>query len=281
MIRVIINADDLGKSAHVNDAIRQALADGVISSSTIMANSENWDEVHSIVERNPLASFGIHLNLTEGKALTESQVFYKSGIVDDSNFFTKKICDLAEYTPEIRLAIKKEWIAQINKVKNIEGIDVSHIDGHHHIHTFYPLRIVLAECLERFGISKIRNRYHYPRRLFSTLMHKMIASLSYSENAFNLSCRHKSDNTYFKIVYSTLETERWRKAIESHFLTTDFFDAYEHFCHIAHSLDKNDEATIELMCHPGHPDYEAEYKSITNHKLESIFPYKLISYKEL
>lgn len=281
MIRVIINADDLGKNAQVNNAIGQALADGLISSTTIMANSENWDEIHSIVESNPQASFGIHLNLTEGKALTDSQIFHKTGIVDDSNCFTKKIRDLDEYTPEIKSAIKEEWIAQINKVKNIEGIDVSHIDGHHHIHTFYPFRIVFTECLEQFDISKIRNRYHYPRSQFSTVIHKMIASLSHSEKIFSLFYRYKSNNPYFKIIFSTLETERWRKAIGRQILTTNFFDDYEHFCLVAHYFGRIDDITIELMCHPGHPDYEAEYKSIAEHKLECIFPYKLISYKEL
>ena len=63
MIRIIINADDLGKDSQVNDKISEALQNGFITSSTIMANIELWDEVHKIVDANPKASFGVHLNL--------------------------------------------------------------------------------------------------------------------------------------------------------------------------------------------------------------------------
>ena len=91
MIRIIINADDLGKDSQVNDKISEALQNGYITSSTIMANTELWDEVHKIVDANPKASFGVHLNLTEGKALTKQPVFVERGVVDDNNCFTKKI----------------------------------------------------------------------------------------------------------------------------------------------------------------------------------------------
>lgn len=90
-VSIIINADDLGKNHIVNEAIREALSLGVISSSTIMANSSSWEEVHAIVDENPQASFGVHLNLTEGKALTASSVFHQMNIVDNDNCFTKRI----------------------------------------------------------------------------------------------------------------------------------------------------------------------------------------------
>lgn len=90
-VSIIINADDLGKNHIVNEAIREALSLGVITSSTIMANSSSWEEVHAIVDENPQASFGVHLNLTEGKALTASSVFHKMNIVDNDNCFTKRI----------------------------------------------------------------------------------------------------------------------------------------------------------------------------------------------
>ena len=152
MLRFIINADDLGKDHSVNNAIGQALAAGVISSSSIMANSDSWDEVHKIVEQNPHASFGVHLNLTEGKALTENPVLFQNGIVDENNCFTKKVRSLSNYTNDILLAIKNEWLAQISKVIEIEGIKVSHVDGHHHIHTFYPFYDILIDCLNHYGI---------------------------------------------------------------------------------------------------------------------------------
>ena len=40
--------------------------------------------------------------------------------------------------------------------------------------------------------------------------------------------------------------------------------------------------TIELMCHPGHPNYNKEYKLIKAHNIEKyVANSNLISYKEL
>ena len=51
MINVIINADDLGLNQKVNNAINEALSNGFITSSTILANSDYMDEVRRIVKK--------------------------------------------------------------------------------------------------------------------------------------------------------------------------------------------------------------------------------------
>lgn len=281
MVKVIINADDLGKNSQVNEAIRHALASNIISSSSIMANSEYWDEIHGIVNQNPQASFGIHLNLTEGKAMTDNPVFFRSGIVDEDNCFTKKIRELSDYTDEILLAVKNEWLAQIKKVIEIEGIKVTHIDGHHHIHTFYPFCGILEDCLKQYGVLKLRNRYGYPQRKFTSVAYKMISVLGRSNLAISFLDKVKNSNSYLNLFYRISENEHWRKRIYRSFTTTDYFDSYEHFCDVANNLRKIDNATVELMCHPGHSSYEFEFSAIKEHALEKRIPFNLISYREL
>ncbi|MGM9859816.1 MAG: ChbG/HpnK family deacetylase, partial [Muribaculaceae bacterium] len=162
MIKVIINADDLGKSSEVNKAIGNALDHRLITSSTILANSITWEEVHAIVDRNPQASFGVHLNLTEGRALTSNPTLKVAGIVDENNVFTKNVRNLPFYSNDLLEAIKNEWDAQLDKVINIERIHATHIDGHHHIHTFFPFRFILIELLRKYELTKVRNRYNFP-----------------------------------------------------------------------------------------------------------------------
>lgn len=280
MIKVIINADDLGKNDRVNAAIGKAFAAHLISSSSIMANSGLWDEVHEIVKQNPQASFGIHLNLTEGKALTENPVLFQNGIVDENNCFTKKVRSLSNYTNDILLAIKNEWLAQISKVIEIEGIKVSHVDGHHHIHTFYPFYDILIDCLNHYGISKIRNRYTYPRNFSSSIL-LGIVELNNSNRVLNFLHSNKEQNGYIKYLYNVLESNRWRKLIGQTLITTTYFDSYEHFLQKEKFLNKKIDTTIELMCHPGHPTFEKEFNELKNHQLDSLIPFNLISYKEL
>ena len=282
MIRVIINADDLGKSSEVNEAIGKALDARVISSSTIMANSTSWSEVHKVVDSNPQASFGVHLNLSEGRALTSNPVLRVAGIVDENNVFTKNVRNLPSYSDELLEAIKNEWDAQLDKVINTEGINVSHIDGHHHIHTFYPFRFILIDLLKKYGITKVRNCYNYPNGTVKNLAITVLSALSASDLIFHLFEAKKSSHRLFSLVYSSMENTRWRKLLGKYATMTEYFDSYEHFCQIIKYFKPANSATVELMCHPGHPLYRNEMGMIVRRTIkelsnDSIF----ISYKKL
>lgn len=279
MIRVIINADDLGKSSEVNEAIGNALEDGAITSSTIMANSTTWDQVHKIIERNPQASFGIHLNLTEGCALTSNPILKNAGVVDENNVFTKNVRKLPHYSDKLLEAIKDEWDAQLDKVINIEGINVSHIDGHHHIHTFYPFRYILIELICKYGITKVRNRYNYPNSRVKGLANTAFSALSASDLIFNYFERRNNSNRLFSSVYSSMENARWRKLLGKYATMTEYFDSYEHFCQVIQTLKPANSATIELMCHPGHPLYRNEMELMYQYNIKECFHFFLMNYK--
>ena len=73
MIKLIVNADDFGYSAQVNEAIVKAFADGLVSSTTLMPNMPGFDDAVALIRqgRIPADSTGVHLNLFEGEPLTE------------------------------------------------------------------------------------------------------------------------------------------------------------------------------------------------------------------
>lgn len=282
MISVIINADDLGKSSEVNEAIGKALDARVITSSTIMANSSTWGEVHKVVDSNHQASFGVHLNLTEGCALTSNPILRNAGVVDENNVFTKNVRNLPSYSDEVLEAIKNEWDSQLDKVINIEGINVSHIDGHHHIHTFYPFRFILIDLLKKYGIKKVRNRYNYPNGTIKSLANAAFSALSAIDLIFHFFEGKKSSHRLFSLVYSSMENARWRKLLGKYATMTEYFDSYEHFCQVLKSIKPANSATIELMCHPGHPLYRNEMGMIDRRTIKELFNNRIfISYKEL
>ena len=74
-MKIIINADDLGMSVEVNSAISSLLEEEKITSSSIMSNAPYFEEAVNIAKNFPNYSFGIHLNLTKFKPLTEHQSF--------------------------------------------------------------------------------------------------------------------------------------------------------------------------------------------------------------
>ena len=279
MLRVIINADDLGISPIVNKAIGKALKAGHITSSTILANSNYWDDIHNIVNENPHASFGIHLNLTEGKCLSDARIFRKYDVVDDENQFTKKIRCVKHLNQELLEAIEKEWDAQISKVVEIERIAITHLDGHHHIHADFPFKEIIVKLLQKYNISIIRNRYIYPLSKPSKLMLNIISYLP--SNIVYSFTKMLSSNRYVSIIKNYTEGQLWKQRIQEYAFLTYYFDSYEHFSSLMQCYyNISDDVIVELMCHPGHENYLEEYKMIELHLLEKLIPnVELVSYK--
>ena len=282
-LKIIINADDLGKNHIVNEAIAEALSLHVISSSTIMANSMTWDDVHKVVDENPQASFGVHLNLTEGKAMTNSEVFFRQKVVDANNCFTKNIRNIKHPSNELLEAVYNEWDAQINKVLNVEKIDVSHLDGHHHIHGDYVFREILIRLCKKYDIHKVRNRYICPTYGTRNAINAIFKVLSLIPGMLNIVKCMKFGGKPFVYMYSIMEDACWQRSVNEIVRTSSYFNAYETFCCLLNNGMKfSNNSVIEMMCHPGHPTYAKEYDMIKSHEINRyLYDYKLISYKEL
>ena len=277
MIRVIINADDCGNNPTINKAIDEALSLGAISSTTIMANSQYLEEVHAMVKRHPNASFGVHLNLTEGPAFTQPQIFRDKGIIDDKGCFVhgnSKRC--AKPSSELKEAIFNEWDAQFAHLVN-DGFDLSHVDGHHHCHTWPGLENILVRVMKKYNMTKVRNRYHRPligfkEHIVSGIKH--VVEPIGNNLGFKRLIDHTSDITYFRNFYSTMK--------RGNLLTTDYFESYQAMIPFFKRIINGDYA-IELMCHPGLKNYAQEMDAIMNDAIDikNNKNIHLISYKEL
>lgn len=283
MIRVIINADDLGKSHKVNMAIADALRKHIITSTTILSNSDTWEEIHSIIKENPQASFGLHLNLTEGRALTNSPVLREYNIVDDNNCFTKHAKNITTLPEDLRDAISDEWDAQLKKVIIEEYIPISHIDGHHHIHTRYVYLDILVALLNKYKIKKVRNRYETTYRSTRAHLNRLIESVGGFLFTDELIKRYKTTNPVFGYVFALVENKRWRSVISKTFSFTDYFNSYENQVKLSKKgLTIPQNVTIELMCHPGHPQFEKEYEMIEEFAINTLHSnIQYINYNEL
>ena len=283
MIKVIINADDLGLNHQVNEAISNALREGYITSSTILANSSTWDEIHQIVVANPQASFGIHLNLTEGNALTCSSVLKKYGVVNKDNLFTKKVRDLEDYPQELLDAVFDEWDAQLNKVINIEKISITHVDGHHHIHTLMPFAEVLIKLIQKYNLSRVRNRYVvlYPKG--RSIINNLLTSIFSHSLFYSILRKYRKSSIIFSYIYSFVENKFWRDKLNKYVSFTDIFNSYDsQVSSCRRGIPIPDGSTVELMCHPGHKSYQEEYELITQKAVEHVCKnVSLINYRNL
>ena len=69
MKQLILNADDFGMTRGVNEGIIRAHRDGVLTSTTLMANGPEFDDAVSRAKSNPKLGVGCHLVLVGGPAI--------------------------------------------------------------------------------------------------------------------------------------------------------------------------------------------------------------------
>ncbi|OIQ18393.1 MAG: hypothetical protein BM556_09025 [Bacteriovorax sp. MedPE-SWde] len=159
MKKVIINADDFGVCAEVNQAIILANSRGVLSSATILTNGDHYDEAINIAkQRVGKLGIGVHLNLTDGKSLSEEVPICSSEKILNLNF--GKLLFL-QFSPKIRNSIEAEYRKQIEKLM-ASGVLPDHVDSHNHSHSIPLIFNIAAKLCKEYGIPGIR----LPRELF-------------------------------------------------------------------------------------------------------------------
>ncbi len=149
---IIVNADDFGLNKTVNLEVERLHQLGVLSSATILANGPAVEEVPLIQKRNPDLGLGVHLNATNFQALTSAA--RKSRLCDQQGVFHQDFRN--RYRIHMTNMLAEEWIAQIDQLRSM-GIDIDHIDSHHHIHTWPTVLPALREVVQRTGIYWVRN----------------------------------------------------------------------------------------------------------------------------
>lgn len=255
-MRIIVNADDLGRSLEVNEATFALIDRGLVTSATIIATGEAIDDVARRFKNYPHCSFGVHLFLDEFFPATDLTAF--SELLQPQGAF-KADARKFKFTPTVRTALLNEWKAQVDRVKSL-GIPISHFDSHHHVHTIPDMFGALKALQRHTGIYKTRismNRFSDPVSGL-LLAKKMI---------FNLALRH------------------WVPSI-----TTRWFTNFGMFHDL---LEKNrlpSPSTIELMVHPaagsymkGPSNYEEDEIIKLNQDWRERLPweYELINYNDL
>ena len=101
--KLIINADDFGISHEVNEAITLCFNKNYINQTTIMVNMPYVDEAVELSKDNGFSDrVGLHLNLVEGKPLTER--IRDTIFCDEHGMFISRIMK----TPKYRMRLDKK-----------------------------------------------------------------------------------------------------------------------------------------------------------------------------
>ncbi|MGL4362920.1 MAG: chitin disaccharide deacetylase [Cellulosilyticaceae bacterium] len=146
MSKLIVNADDMGLCESVNYGIISAYQKGIVTSCTIMAGMPGFEHAIELLKQNPKLGTGVHMTLSLHRPVLENH----KTIVDKEGKFHRRIT--SELLENVDLEeVYQEFCAQIEKVQNT-GIEVSHLDSHHHVHTLKELAPVIKRITEKYKL---------------------------------------------------------------------------------------------------------------------------------
>lgn len=153
---LIVTGDDFGLSPGINRGILEAYRDGILTSASLMATGDAFDEAVALARAHPGLSVGIHLTLVEGApVLPAERVPSLVGL--DGRFFGSVGAVVRRWLAG-RLApddVRREFVAQVEKVRE-HGVPIDTLNGHMHLHLLPGIFPVVLAVAQQYGIRAVR-----------------------------------------------------------------------------------------------------------------------------
>jgi len=248
--RLIVNADDFGFTSGVNRAIVEAHTQGIVTSSTLMANGPVFSEAAQLANTLPRLSVGCHVVLIDGEPVLSAERLRTLTTRTSATRFRDGLKAFAARAITGRIdpnEITAEATAQIRQIQSA-GIVVSHFDTHKHTHLFPKILRPLLRAASACGVRALRNPFgpRLPLRS-SQLLARPNLWTRYAEvcvlSRFAGAFRDAVDREDFATPDGTLGIE----------VTGTLDETLFHA--IAQSIP---EGTWEFVCHPGYNDADLQ-----------------------
>jgi predicted glycoside hydrolase/deacetylase ChbG (UPF0249 family) len=138
--RLIVNADDFGLTAGVSRGILRAHRDGIVTSTTLLVNRDADPVLLAELKASGLG-VGLHMNLTLGAPLARPERI--ASIVDAEGRFIRDARMVAAQAKadEVRIELGN----QIDAFRGLMGRFPTHLDSHHHVGRYSPVREVILD----------------------------------------------------------------------------------------------------------------------------------------
>src|SRR6185437_12374639 len=183
--RLIVNADDFGRSRSINQAVVRAHRDGILTTASLMVNGAAADEAVELARQNPRLGVGLHLALVCGTSALKSGEI--PGLVDaGGNFSIDPVRAGIRYffLGRLRPQLEREIAAQFQKFRQT-GLKLDHVNGHLHFHLQPVVFGILMRRAREWGVTHFRltrdpfwfNLQIASGRLFYRASHALIFSM--------------------------------------------------------------------------------------------------------
>jgi hopanoid biosynthesis associated protein HpnK len=154
--RLIVNADDFGRSYSINEAVIRANREGILTTTSLMVNEAGCDNAVVQAREATTLGVGLHLTLLCGKpALPPEKI---PGLVNARGEFSNKPVATGFryfFRRGLREQLRAEIHAQFAKF-HATGLPLDHVNGHLHLHLHPAVFRILMEDAATLGIRRFR-----------------------------------------------------------------------------------------------------------------------------
>lgn len=165
MKKLIITADDYGMSESVNEAIRECVAAGIVTSTNLMTGMDYCESISQLRQDFPKLSVGLHWTLTTVRPVSEVAII-PSLVDEDGMFWSYPIFRQRFKRKQINLdEMKYELLAQYNKYVKLCGAP-DYWNTHQNIHVGFEIFDIFLALASEVKIKKMRShqRIRVPTR---------------------------------------------------------------------------------------------------------------------
>ena len=155
-VRLIVNADDFGRTEAINAAVLQAHSQGILTSASLMIGEPAASEAVRLARDHPELAVGLHLVLLGGRStLPPAEIPH---LVDENGRFPRRPMRTGFryfFSKKAQVELGKEMRAQFEAF-GVTGLPLSHVDGHHHMQLHPAIFRLLLPLAHEFGAGAIR-----------------------------------------------------------------------------------------------------------------------------
>jgi hopanoid biosynthesis associated protein HpnK len=156
MTKIILNADDFGRSPSINAAVLRAHQAGVLTSASLMITGDAAESAVAMARDNPALAVGLHVVIANGRAaLPPPQIPHLTG--GDGLFSARAAQSGLRYflSRTIQKELMREMREQFDRFA-ATGLPLSHVDSHMHMHVIPPVFTQIVSLAEQYGARGFR-----------------------------------------------------------------------------------------------------------------------------
>ena len=133
--RLIVTADDFGRSRGVNRGVIEAFENGIVTSASLMVRWRAAPEAAEYARRRGELAVGLHVDLGEWRYGDRAwEPVYSVVRTDDAD--------------EVEAEVER----QLDTFRKLVGREPTHLDSHQHVHRSDPLRAILSRLAEDLDV---------------------------------------------------------------------------------------------------------------------------------